>query len=89
MSALFQNSVEHNLDRRRRGRSELWSDAPPRMVTRHEGGTECHILLLLREIFESEYKVQLADIFNHKTEEWKKDSAKREFHMKHFFTCFM
>ena len=65
MSALFQNSVEHNLDRRRRGRSELWSDAPPRMVTRHEGGTECHILLLLREIFESEYKVQLADIFNY------------------------
>ena len=89
MSALFQNSVEHNLDRRRRGRSELWSDAPPRMVTRHEGGTECHILLLQREIFESEYKVRLADIFNHKTEEWKKDSAKRVFHMKHFFTCFM
>ena len=62
---------------------------PPRMVTRHEGGTECHILLLQREIFESEYKVRLADIFNHKTEEWKKDSAKRVFHMKHFFTCFM
>ena len=41
--------------------------SPPRMVTRHEGGTECHILLLLREIFESEYKVRLADIFNSKT----------------------
>ena len=64
------------------------------MVTRHEGGTECHILLLQREIFESEYKVRLADIFNHKTEEWKKDSAKRGvshetflylFHVKHPF----
>ena len=59
------------------GAASYGATLPPRMVTRHEGGTECHILLLLREIFESEYKVRLADIFNHKTEEWKKDSAKR------------
>ena len=30
--ALFEKSVEHNLDRRRRERSELWIDDPRRMV---------------------------------------------------------
>ena len=38
---LLQNSVEHNPDRRRRERSEPWSDAPRRMVMRHGEGTEC------------------------------------------------
>ena len=36
--ALLQNSVEHNLDRRRRERSEPGATTPRRMAMRHGGG---------------------------------------------------